>query len=261
MAKYINKNVIDNMSKAMENSPIYRIERIINIILKDAQFDEFLKYSSTIRNNIKVLLENGFYPYNGIESFIDMDVKIDELIQYEISDIKEKINNIDIFFPIFNDYKDIIYEIKELYDSHKYRLCILSQINLVSQVYNYNFDYKDIKQCNEKVFKEKGIMTDDNKNFYEFMPFLLDEKKSQKICNKIYIPKKYNNSIEKNYHGDGEKYQNIPYNRNAIIHGYSKNFGTEENCLRWFSVMLNMLDICIKLDILNNGGDVNETKI
>ena len=30
-------------------------------------------------------------------------------------------------------------------------------------------------------------------------------------------------------------------------HGYTKRFGTEVNCLRWFSVLFNTLEISIKL--------------
>ena len=44
-----------------------------------------------------------------------------------------------------------------------------------------------------------------------------------------------------------EKYLDIPFNRNAILHGYSKKFGNEVNCLRWFSVLFNTMEITQKI--------------
>ena len=47
--------------------------------------------------------------------------------------------------------------------------------------------------------------------------------------------------------GNPIEYEEIPFNRHAILHGYSKRFGNEANCLRWFSVLFNTMEISIKL--------------
>ena len=52
-----------------------------------------------------------------------------------------------------------------------------------------------------------------------------------------------NNKLIKNCQSNPAEYLNIPYNRNAILHGYSKKFGSEANCLRWFSVLINTMEI------------------
>ena len=51
------------------------------------------------------------------------------------------------------------------------------------------------------------------------------------------------NVLIQNHRNDLEEYLKIPFNRNAILHGYSKRFGTKANCLRWFSALFNTLEI------------------
>ena len=55
------------------------------------------------------------------------------------------------------------------------------------------------------------------------------------------------NVLIQNHRSNPQKYLDVPFNRNAILHGYSKKFGTEQYCLRWFSVLFNTMEISIKI--------------
>ena len=68
----------------------------------------------------------------------------------------------------------------------------------------------------------------------------------------IFIPIIDNDSniIPKSFQKHPEEYKKYSFNRNAIIHGYVDDYDNELNCLRWFSVLYNTMDI-IKIHINN----------
>ena len=198
-----------------------------------------------------VLVKGGFFiakniisfasDYNKTDAFVveatDKDNNIFEVIDFYGSPYVEyyiKVLKKDILIN-FKDYSNDIKEIYELYDSEKYRLCILSLINILSQIFNKSFEGKDFTETDEIVLKNYNIMNLSNEEYYQFMPYcrIYDGKKV----------KKYDNALLNNYKNKREKYADFPYNRNAILHGYSNDFGNKNNCLRWFSVLLNTNDI------------------
>lgn len=186
-------------------------------------------------------LSNGFYPYRNTE------IKYEEILNTnsknkQVKIIKDGIK-IDILkskkelLIIYPQYKKEIKEIYQLYTKHNYRLCILSLINLISIINNTQFEYIDFieKDRVRNKLLEKQIMKDKETNYLLFSQYINDD---DLISTNVLIQNHKNNPTE---------YLNIPFNRNAILHGYSKKFGTEANCLRWFSVLLNTMEISIKI--------------
>lgn len=186
-------------------------------------------------------LSNGFYSYRNTE------IKYEELLntnskKKQVKIIKEGIradikNAKNHFFLIYPKYKKCIKEIYNLYNEHNYRLCILSLINLISIINNTQFEYIDFTEKNKVRQKllEKQIMKDKGMNYLVFAQYIEDDD----LVNA--------NELLKNYRKTPEEYLKVPYNRHAITHGYSKKFGNEINCLRWFSVLLNTLEISEKI--------------
>ena len=191
-------------------------------------------------------LSNGFYPYK------NTNVKYEELV-----DTKNKIKHVKIIKEgvkldikthkklLLNFYPSYKREINEIYRLHKdrnYRLCILSLINLISIINNAQLEYLDFTQRNKVRNKllEKQIMKDKETNYLLFSQYIEDDDLIN--ANQLLI----------SYKNEPEKYSNISYNRNAILHGYSKKIGTEVNCLRWFSVLFNTLEISEKFNEIEN---------
>jgi len=186
-------------------------------------------------------LSNGFYSYRNTE------VKFEELLNMNSKkkqvkiikegirvDIKNAKNHLLLMYP---KYKKYIKEIYNLYNEHNYRLCILSLTNLISIINNTQFEYIDFTEkykVRQKLL-EKQIMKDKETNYLVFAQYIKDDD----LVNA--------NELLKNYSETPEEYLKVPYNRNAITHGYSKKFGNEINCLRWFSVLLNTLEISEKI--------------
>lgn len=186
-------------------------------------------------------LSNGFYPYRNTEikyeEVLNSNSKIKQvkIIKHGIRiDILKNKKELLIIYP---QYKHIIKEIYNLYEKHNYRLCILSLINLISIINNTQFEYIDFTEKDRvrKKLLEKEIMKDKETNYLLFSQYINDD--DLKLANVLI----------QNHRNDPEEYLKIPFNRNAILHGYSKRFGTEVNCLRWFSVLFNTLEISIKL--------------
>lgn len=186
-------------------------------------------------------LSNGFYPY------LNTEIKYEEILNTnsrikQVKIIKDGIK-IDILknkkelLIIYPQYKREIKEIYQLYAKHNYRLCILSLINLISIINNNQFEYIDFTEKDRVRNKllEKQIMKDKETNYLLFSQYINDD---DLISANVLIQSHRNNPIE---------YLDILFNRHAILHGYSKRFGNEANCLRWFSVLFNTMEISIKL--------------
>lgn len=206
---------------------------------KDLNID-FSKIEENTRKGCEKMISKGYYPYKkmgtstclsivNLENDSEIEKILSENVEYDIKVLKK-----DILIN-FKDYSNDIKEIYELYNSEKYRLCILSLINILSQIFNKSFECKDFTETDEIVLKNYNIMNLSNEEYYQFMPYCIiyDGKKVRK----------YDNALLNNYKNKREKYADFPYNRNAILHGYSNDFGNKNNCLRWFSVLLNTNDI------------------
>jgi len=186
-------------------------------------------------------LSNGFYPYRNTEIKYEEILNTNSRIK-QVKIIKDGIK-IDIsknkkeLLIIYPQYKREIKEIYQLYTKHNYRLCILSLINLISIINNSQFEYIDFTEKDRVRNKllEKQIMKDKETNYLLFSQYIND---NDLISANVLIQSHRNNPIE---------YLDIPFNRHAILHGYSKRFGNEANCLRWFSVLFNTMEISIKL--------------
>lgn len=195
-------------------------------------------FDTTACQTCEIMLENGFYPYGEmpigvchIRNIADRQKVVKAISKYiEESIIYHK----EYIIKGFPKHSTIIEQIYDLYENKEYRLCILSQINLLNIVFNETFDAIDFaekKELPEKL-KELKILPDKEKYYAQFSPYMKIEK----------------NAIL--YNGRKERYENHLYCRNAIVHGYSDNFGNKENCLRYFSVILNtigLLKICQKI--------------
>lgn len=195
----------------------------------------------TIKQNAKfatkICIESGFYPSPlmkiSVSALVDCE-NDKEIEKYLCSRVEFVINNEDnkkAFKLYYNKYRKILNEIFSLYKKENYRLCILSIINFVSMIFNECFDKKDFAEKYEinKKLKEKNYKLEDQ--YMLLSPYFEDE-------NNIIL-----NTLTKNYRDNPVKYESIPYNRNAIIHGYSREFGTKENCLRWFSVLISSFEL------------------
>ena len=221
------KNILENITKIFEKIDFSTLDFIYKEIA--------IKY-----------LSNGFYPYKNTnikhEELLDTKNKIKQIkiIKDGVKlDIKSHKKLLLSFYP---SYKKEINEIYRLYKDRNYRLCILSLINLISIINNSQLEYLDFTQRNKVRNKllEKQIMKDKETNYLLFSQYIEDDD----LIN--------TNQLLISYKDEPRKYNNIPYNRNAILHGYSKKFGTEANCLRWFSVLFNTLEISEKFNEIEN---------
>lgn len=225
---------ITQMYEPIINSVYSNITRIFEKI-DWSQFDLIYKEIA-----IKYL-SNGFYPYRNTE------VKYEEILNTNSKNRQVKIikdgvkidilNNKKELLIVYPQYKREIKEIYQLYLKHNYRLCILSLINLISIINNTQFEYIDFTEKDKVRNKllEKQIMKDKETNYLLLSQYIKDD---DLISANVLIQSRRGNPIE---------YEEIPFNRHAILHGYSKRFGNEANCLRWFSVLFNTMEISIKL--------------
>lgn len=235
----ITKGLFDNYSSIMQG-----IQPLLTGIFEEIDFNEFDKIYKTISIDY---LSNGFYPsfYYGRETTLNLlrtknNRKKIDIISNGISDAIPKCKS--KLKKCFPQHKSIINEIYNLYENRKYRLCILSIINLTSILFNNTFEHKDFiekAEINKKLITD-NIMKEKETNYLLFAPYILDDELVQ------------NNKIIQNYKKEPEKYMDIPYCRNAIAHGYSTKFGNRLNCLRWFSVLINTLSIAEKYSEIKN---------
>ena len=115
-------------------------------------------------------------------------------------------------------------------------------INIVSIINNSQFkniDFTQKDRIREKLL-EKQIMKEKETNYLLFSPYINDNELSS------------SNTLIRSYRNNPSEYLKFPFNRNAILHGYSKKFGSEVNCLRWFSVLINTMQITEKMDEFEN---------
>ena len=258
-ASDISKVVINNTDVLVENHLIETLKNISNPLIEAQKMwidnvdlktplDGINIDFSYIEKNVKIgcekMLKNGFYPYSKIDTSTCLSVvnendskKIEQILE-ESAEYYIKILKSDII-KTFSDYSEYLEELYILYDEKKYRLCILSLINILSQIFNESFEHKDFTEMNEIILRNYNLMNLSNDEYYQFMPYYIENKNELK--KKHY--RKYRNTLLCNCKDHNEKYRDIPYNRNAILHGYSKEFGNKINCLRWFSVLLNTNDI------------------
>lgn len=203
---------------------------------------DFSKIEKNTRIGCEKMLSNGFYPYKKIGTstcltIVNLD-DVNEIEKVLSEDIEFYVGNLkNTIIKNFNNYSKELNEIYELYNNEKYRLCILSLINTLSQIFNNNFEHCDFTETDEIMLKNYNIMSFSNEEYYQFMPYCIIYDNSNKKR------KKYYNTLLCSCRNKKEEYKKIPYNRNAILHGYSKDFGNKINCLRWFSVLLNANDI------------------
>jgi hypothetical protein len=109
---------------------------------------------------------------------------------------------------------------------------------LISIINNSQFEYIDFTEKNKirQKLLEKNIMKDKETNYMIFSPYIEDDDLVSA------------NVLIHSYQLTPKEYLKIPFNRHAILHGYSKKFGNEQNCLRWFSVLFNTMEISIKIN-------------
>lgn len=189
----------------------------------------------------EMMLENGFYPYKHMSINIcnivntnnknEIERILSNQVQISINDRKQYI------LRSLIKYNARIKEIYYLYDRRKYRLCVLAQINLISIIFNEHFGHTDFTE-KQIVNKIKEVVNTEKveHNYTQFIAYTIDEGKTKDSI-------EYKNKLIANYRRTPEKYNEYPYNRNAILHGYSKDFGKKIHCLRWFSVLLNTVDL------------------
>ena len=243
-----NQKIINSMIEPlteMAESIIEMYEPIVNNAISDiTKIFEKIDWSQfdLIYKEIALkYLSNGFYPYYNTkikyEDLINTNIRSKQIkiIKNGIrNDIKSNKGKLILTYP---QYKKEINELYRLYKEHNYRLCILSLINLISIINNEQFKYIDFTERDEvrKKLLEKHIMKDKETNYLLFSQYIKDDDLIS------------SNVLVKNCRNNPKKYSKYPYNRHAILHGYSKNFGNETNCLRWFSVLFNTLEISQKI--------------
>ena len=194
---------------------------------------DFSNVDERFKKSCLIMLKNGYYPskrlHMGIIQITKLKNKkqINEFICDNIENVL--LNSKNRIKKYLNKYSKIINQIFKLYDEKEYRLCILSIINLLSIIYNSTFDNTDFT---EKELKDKltnlGLLNDTQTKYSIFSPY--------------YVEPNYNTLLI-NCRKKKSDYKKYPYCRNAILHGYSKKFGNKRNTLRWFSVLLNTIDL------------------
>lgn len=194
----------------------------------------------------RICIENGFYPSYlmkiSITSLIECDSteNLEEYLSNRIAVVINNKDNQEKLLRYYSEYNNILNEIFDLYNEEKYRLCILSIMNFISIIFNECFDKKDFCEKKEiaKILEDKNYSLEDK--YMLLAPYIEDTN------NQI------TNTIIKNYKNRPSKYSQIPYNRNAITHGYSKQFGTKINCHRWFSVLFSTYELMSNFNIYNS---------
>ena len=263
LSSYKGENLINSINDVniliddSEDDVLEKNRKIVLLLAENAKnFRE--NENSIMYEKCKKMLELGFYPYSFLSTEIKFETEGDiaELVENDLLEIKTELKS------VLSEYNEYIDEIFDFYDEKKYRLCILDIINFTSYLTNhfFSFDFteayddrkKDIKFENKEVKELKKSIDIDNFETWILFPCLNNDN----------LNSKNNNSLIKNEKGKTikERYKGLNYNRNSILHGYSLDFGTKINCLRWITVLMNTCDL-ITIYILSNGGNQNETKI
>lgn len=233
------------------------IEEKINVIYYSNFDNDFrLHFAKEYDNDImdkkyKLMIINGFYPYSLINSGTPIRnvTQIKRMVIKDLPSIKKELKK------ELSDHKCYINEIFRLYNTKKYRLCILDIIQFISCLFHkyFEIDFTEIYD-NSSVRKSnlKKYFTNIELTYWIFRVYILDDNVKSKDRKNPVLVNEHNTN----------KYVGKVYNRNSILHGYSLDFGTKINCLRWITVLMNTCDLitCYKMSI-SNGGDSNETKI
>lgn len=203
----------------------------IKSIIKDIDFQ---KIEDGYKTQMKRILLCGFYPARYIRRLTITEIADARTDKELVSVLSNQIaKNMDYYkkdlIDLFPKYKNIIDEVYDLYKKKKYRLCILSLINICSLIFNKTFTNTDPfdKKMTPKKLRETNVMKENENRYMIFIPIIDNDS----------------NIIAKSFQDNPEEYKKYSFNRNAIIHGYSDNYDNELNCLRWFSVLYNTLDI------------------
>ncbi len=268
----------------MNNNISEIISTIANKITESIDFDSIISHNQSImqgvleslkplmeeiRESSKMLakrsLELGFYPSNNFNlynsEFIDLKTEKEE-INYLCVKIEELLDS-GYLTEISNYFKKKqVLKCHKLYKSKDYESCILNLIVIINQIFidelgcsaeAINQLYDQIN-CNTSIFDvELETKYLDRRRAYN------DKHKDNLIVkhrlysfedNAYYIFAPYynyekDNLLFKTCYSNKEEYRKIPYNRNGIIHGFVNNYGTRENCLRWFSVLINTYELII----------------
>ena len=210
----------------------------------------------------KEILALGFYPINKVslveEEFLKINNK-NKQTDYICNEIKKNITS--DFIKEISDYfdKPKIMEIYKDYDDEKFDNAILKTIVTVNNIFNTNYDgisgedfhlirerhnneLLGLDSSNQKALRNSKNNKNDKKyelqkyDFYIIAPYYYADKKENPLYKTYMYGEKFLKDIKK-------EYRKIPYNRNAIIHGHVDDYGTEENCLRWFSVLINTYEL------------------
>ena len=268
----IRKNLIDNnlINDIIEN---------INIKAKSV-FDSLKPIMEQIKENSRIManhsLSLGFYPSNNFSlfeaHFLELEKKQDQ-INYIAQKIKELltdeyIEEISLFFK-----KDKIKSIYEDYKIEDYDTAILKLIVFINVIFNEKLvgvsseEFPEIKRLCDNIVTgvelpdakirsaKKDVDWDSVEKIHDVDGF---KKYAYYIFAPYYYTNKNSNTLFKNCNDNRrtheeikKEYKKIPYNRNAIIHGYVENYGTELNCLRWFSVLINTYELFKLLEELS----------
>lgn len=175
-----------------------------------------------IYNTCNIILKQGFYPYldmnisvafiNTLKKKSDINKELCFLLESDIKRLKSKM------LKVFKNHKNIINNIYKLYYKYEYRACILMIINLLNILYNDIYRYIGLDDEKVKMrLLDIGMFNNNQKNFIEFSPYILDNN---------YILKSDKN-----------------YNLFNISRGYSDKYATKINTLRYFSVLLNTMNL------------------
>lgn len=234
--KPLTKSIINYQHEYFDN---LNFSNVISEVFKNFDWNETYRiYKQTAIE----YLNFGYYP-----SFICLECG-QEFISIKSNNKRKKlINNIiETNLPLFvkkfkinfPKYKREINEIYKLYKLKKYRLCTLSIINLSSVISNETFDKTDFTETGKNgrlEAKLRARITINKKeiSYIIFSPYLNDKE----FCDA--------NTLKYNYREIPENYIKYPYNRNAIIHGYTKKIN-KEICFRWISVIMSLYDVIIK---------------
>ena len=156
------------------------MNRTISNITKILENIDWSEYDLIFKEISIKYLSNGFYPYRNTEIKYDellitnSKIKQTKIIKIGIkTDIKK---NRKLLLSIYPQYKVEIKEIYNLYHNGKYRLCILSLINLISIINNPQYEFVDFterRKIREKLL-EKHIMKEKETNYLVFSPYIND---------------------------------------------------------------------------------------
>ena len=254
-------NIIDSIDF---DKMIHQNEFAMKTIVKN-----IIPILNDIKDSTKILakrsLELGFYPSNNFNlynsEFISLQSEKEE-VEYLCSKIDQLLsNNYLIEISNYFDKKQIL-KCYKLYNQKDYESCILNLIVIINQIFIIEFGccseeinrlYDEINcktsvlnmKIETKCLSRKQAYDDRHKD-----NLILKHKMFAFEDNAYYIFAPYynylkDNTLFKSCNSNKEEYEKVPYNRNAIIHGFVDNYGNRENCLRWFSVIINTYELVI----------------